>query len=194
MAARALGLLIAIGSLLALTIPVAAQSYPERVVKIVNPYPPGGSVDVMARILAQKLTETAGQQFIVENRSGGGGNTGADWVAKAEPDGYTLLFTAPGPLAVNQTLYAKGLPFDPARDFAPIALFATSPIILIAHPGVRATNIPGVDRARQEGAGQDQLRLGRYRHDQSSLGRAVEEHGQDRHRARALSRGGPGHE
>jgi tripartite-type tricarboxylate transporter receptor subunit TctC len=133
--------LIALGSLLALTIQVAAQGYPERVVKIVNPYPPGGSVDVMARLLAQKLTETAGQQFIVENRSGGGGNTGADSVAKAEPDGYTLLFTAPGPLAVNQTLYTKGLPFDPARDFAPIALFATSPIILIAHPSVPATTI-----------------------------------------------------
>jgi tripartite-type tricarboxylate transporter receptor subunit TctC len=134
-------LLISIVSLCALTLQVAAQSYPERVVRIVNPYPPGGSVDVMARILAQKLTETVGQQFIVENRSGGGGNTGADSVAKAEPDGHTLLFTAPGPLAVNQTLYAKGLPFDPARDFAPIALFATSPIILIAHPSVPATNI-----------------------------------------------------
>ena len=194
MAARALGLLVAIGSLLALTIPGAGQNYPERVVKIVNPYPPGGSVDVMARILAQKLTETLGQQFIVENRSGGGGNTGADWVAKAEPDGYTLLFTAPGPLAVNQTLYVKGLPFDPARDFAPIALFATSPIILIAHPGVRAIEHSGADRARPEGAGQDQFRVGWYRHHESSLRRTVEEYGQNRHRARALSRRRPGHE
>jgi tripartite-type tricarboxylate transporter receptor subunit TctC len=141
MPARANRLLIAIGLLLALAAPVAAQSYPERVVKIVNPYPPGGSVDVMARILAQKLTEVVGSQFIVENRAGGGGNTGADYVAKAEPDGYTLLFTAPGPLAVNQTLYTKGLSYDAAKDFAPIALFASSPIILIAHPGVLATNV-----------------------------------------------------
>ncbi len=119
----------------------AAERYPERVVRIVNPYPPGGSVDVMARILAQKLSEDLGQQFIVENRSGGGGNTGSDSVAKAEPDGYTLLFTAPGPLAVNQTLYAK-LSFDPAVDFAPIALFATAPIVLIVNPDVPAGNVP----------------------------------------------------
>ena len=99
-------------ALFALAVPAAAQSYPERVVRIVNPYPPGGSVDVMARILAQKLTENLGQQFIVENRSGGGGNTGAESVAKSEPDGYTLLFTAPGPLTINQTLYGK-LAFDP---------------------------------------------------------------------------------
>src|SRR5439155_110007 len=81
-----------------------------------------------------------GQQVIVENRSGGGGNTGSDFVAKAEPDGYTLLFTAPGPLTVNQTLYSK-LPFDPTKDFAPIALFATAPIVLIVNPGVPANNV-----------------------------------------------------
>jgi len=95
---------------------------------------------VMARILAQKLSDNLGQQFIVENRSGGGGNTGSDYVAKAEPDGYTLLFTAPGPLTVNQTLYTK-LAFDPAKDFAPIALFATAPIVLIVNPAVPANNV-----------------------------------------------------
>jgi tripartite-type tricarboxylate transporter receptor subunit TctC len=94
----------------------------------------------MARILAQKLSDNLGQQFIVENRSGGGGNTGSDYVAKAEPDGYTLLFTAPGPLTVNQTLYTK-LAFDPAKDFAPIALFATAPIVLIVNPAVPANNV-----------------------------------------------------
>src|SRR6267378_6869489 len=127
-------------AVLALTAPGVAQNYPDRVVRIVNPYPPGGSVDVMARLLAQKLGENLGQQFIVENRSGGGGNTGSDSVAKAEPDGYTLLFTAPGPLTVNQTLYAK-LSFDPAADFAPIALFATAPIVLMVYPGVPAGNV-----------------------------------------------------
>ena len=119
---------------------VAAEHYPDRVVRIVNPFPPGGSVDVMARLLAQKLSEELGQQFIVENRSGGGGNTGAEAVAKADPDGYTLLFTAPGPLAVNQALYSK-LPFDPAVDFAPIALFGTAPIVLIVHPDLPAKNV-----------------------------------------------------
>src|SRR5262245_60121440 len=86
---------IAVLGLLGLAVQATAETYPERVVRIVNPYPPGGSVDVMARILAQKLTDDLGQQVIVENRSGGGGNTGSDFVAKAEPDGYTLLFTAP---------------------------------------------------------------------------------------------------
>jgi tripartite-type tricarboxylate transporter receptor subunit TctC len=126
--------------LLGFTAGVAAQTYPERVVHIVNPYPPGGSVDVMARILAQTLSDDLGQQFIVENRSGGGGNTGSEAVAKADPDGYTLLFTAPGPLTVNQTLYSK-LAFDPERDFAPIALFAVAPIVLMVHPAVPATDV-----------------------------------------------------
>jgi tripartite-type tricarboxylate transporter receptor subunit TctC len=128
--------LIAVVSLLALAVPAAAQNYPDRVVKIVNPYPPGGSVDVTARILAAKLAENTGHQFIVENRSGAGGNTGADMVAKSDPDGYTLLFCAPGPLAVNQTLYSKGLPFDPVKDFTPIAIFARTPIVLMVNPGL----------------------------------------------------------
>jgi len=133
-------LTIVVLALLALTAQGVAQNYPERVVRIINPYPPGGSVDVMARILAQKLSDDLGQQFIVENRAGGGGNTGSDFVAKGEPDGYTLLFTAPGPLTVNQTLYSK-LSFDPAKDFAPIALFATAPIVLIVNPAVPANDV-----------------------------------------------------
>src|SRR5271168_5530672 len=133
---------IALASLLALLAPAAAENYPDRVVRIVSPFPPGGSVDVMARLLAQKLTENTGQQFIVETRAGAGGNVGAESVAKSEPDGYTLLFTAPGPLVVNQTLYTKGLPYDPARDFAPIALFALSPIVLMVNPQLPVTNVP----------------------------------------------------
>jgi tripartite-type tricarboxylate transporter receptor subunit TctC len=128
-------------ALIAMTMQAAAQAYPQRVVRIINPFPPGGSVDVMARILAQKLSESFGQQVIVENRAGAGGNTGAEFVAKSEPDGYTLLFTAPGPLVVNQTLFTQGLPFDPAKDFAPIALFATAPIVLMVHPSVPAKTV-----------------------------------------------------
>jgi tripartite-type tricarboxylate transporter receptor subunit TctC len=134
-------LTIALASMLALLAPAAAETWPDRVVRIVNPFPPGGSVDVMARLMAQRLTENTGQQFIVENRAGAGGNVGAESVAKSEPDGYTLLFTAPGPLVVNQTLYTKGLPFDPARDFAPIALFAISPIVLMVNPQLPVTNV-----------------------------------------------------
>src|SRR6266852_6797152 len=122
---------IALMSWFAMAVPASAQNYPDHVVRIVNPFPPGGSVDVLARILAQKLSENLGQQFIIETRAGGGGNVGAEMVAKSDPDGYTLLFTAPGPLVVNQTLYAKGLPFDPTKDFAPIAIFAFTPIVLM---------------------------------------------------------------
>src|SRR5215510_14303337 len=127
--------------LLALATTAAAQSYPDRVIRIINPFPPGGSVDITARLLAQKLSENLGHQVIVENRAGAGGNAGADSVAKAEPDGHTLLFTAPGPLVVNQTLFSKGLPYDPAKDLAPIALFATAPIVLMVHPDVAAKNV-----------------------------------------------------
>ena len=128
-------------SLLVVIVQAAAQTYPDRVVRIINPYPPGGSVDITARILAQKLSDNTGHQFIVENRGGAGGNTGADAVAKSEPDGYTLLFTAPPPLAINQTLYTKGLPFDPAKDFVPIGTFALTPIVLMVHPGIPAKNV-----------------------------------------------------
>jgi tripartite-type tricarboxylate transporter receptor subunit TctC len=132
---------MALGLLAGIVAPALAQTYPDRVVRIVIPFPAGGSVDLTARLLAQKLTENLGQQFIVESRTGAGGNVGSDMVAKAEPDGYTLLYTAPGPLVVNQTLYTKGLPFDPTRDFAPIALFATTPLALMVNPNVQAKNI-----------------------------------------------------
>jgi len=121
--------LLAVATLLAGGAAAGAEGYPERVVRIISPYPPGGSVDTMARVLAQRLAELWGSSVIVETRSGAGGNTGAEFVAKSEPDGYTLLFTAPGPLAINQTLYSKGLGFNPLRDFAPIALFGSTPLV-----------------------------------------------------------------
>jgi tripartite-type tricarboxylate transporter receptor subunit TctC len=135
------GLALALALLAAATAPVRAQSYPERAVRIISPYPPGGSVDLMARVLAAKLAEVWGSSVIVENRSGAGGNTGAEYVAKSEPDGYTLLFTAPGPLAINQTLYTKGLNFDPDRDFAPIALFGSTPLVMMASNDLPAKNV-----------------------------------------------------
>ena len=181
---------IAALALLAAVVQAAAQTYPDRVVRIINPYPPGGSVDITARILAQKLSDNTGHQFIVENRGGAGGNTGADAVAKSEPDGYTLLFTAPPPLAINQTLYTKGLPFDPAKDFVPIGTFALTPIVLMVHPGIRQ-GCPGADRVRKSQSGQGPLRLGRHRHHAAPLRRAVQEHGEGRDRACALPRTGP---
>jgi tripartite-type tricarboxylate transporter receptor subunit TctC len=132
---------LALASLLFCGGAAAAENFPDHVVRVVNPFPPGGSVDVLARLMAQKLSENLGQQFIIETRTGAGGNVGADSVAKAEPDGYTLLFTAPGPLVVNQTLYVRGLPYDPAKDFAPIALFAVAPIVLMVNPDIPAHNV-----------------------------------------------------
>jgi tripartite-type tricarboxylate transporter receptor subunit TctC len=117
-----------------------AQSYPAKPVKIVVPFPPGGSNDIIARIVAQKLTERNGQSFIVENRGGAGGNIGAEVVANAEPDGYTLLLAAPPPLTINAALY-KNLKFDPAAAFAPVALVATVPIVLTVHPSTGVKNV-----------------------------------------------------
>src|SRR5215468_11256104 len=118
----------------------AAENYPVHPVKIVVPFPAGGSNDIIARILAQKLSERTGQQFVVENRGGAGGNIGAEAVAKSAPDGYTLLVTAPPPLSTNVALY-KSLQFDPAKDFAPVALLATVPIVLMVNPSLPVKNV-----------------------------------------------------
>jgi tripartite-type tricarboxylate transporter receptor subunit TctC len=132
-------LLVALGALL-FGGTATAQDYPSRPVKIVVPFPAGGSNDIIARILAQKLNERTGQPFLIENRGGAGGNIGADAVATSEADGYTLLLTAPPPLTINAALY-KNLPYDPAKAFAPISLVASVPIVLAVHPSVEANNV-----------------------------------------------------
>ncbi|SEI08780.1 tripartite tricarboxylate transporter substrate binding protein [Tardiphaga sp. OK245] len=119
---------------------VAHAGFPERGIKIVVPFPAGGSNDVVARLLGTKLQELWGQPVVIDNRAGGGGNIGADAVVRSPADGYTLLLTAPGPLAVNQSLYAQ-LPFNPAQDFTPVALIASVPIVLAVNPGVKATTV-----------------------------------------------------
>ena len=118
----------------------AAAPYPDRPVRIVVPFPAGGSNDVIARLLGAKLGELWGQTVIIDNRAGAGGNIGAESVARAAADGTTLLLTAPGPLAVNQSLYAN-LPFDPTKDFAPVALIASVPIVLAVNPAVKAKSV-----------------------------------------------------
>src|ERR1700682_4774159 len=96
-----------------------AQSYPNRPVRLVVPFPPGGINDVLARVTAQKLSESLGQNVVVENRPGAGGTIGSNAVAKAAPDGYSLLFGATSTVAVSPNLYAN-LPYEPVKDFAPI--------------------------------------------------------------------------
>lgn len=117
-----------------------AQSYPTKPVRLIAPYPPGGSIDIVARLVGQRLTEAFGQQFVIENRAGASGNIGTDYVAKAAPDGYTLLLSGAPPLAANIYLFAK-LPFDPVRDFAPIIRIANQPNVLVLHPSVPARNV-----------------------------------------------------
>jgi len=117
-----------------------AGAYPVRPVRIVVPFAPGGATDILARAIGQKLTEALGQPVIVDNRAGAGGNIGTDAVAKAAPDGYTLLMGGVGPNAINPALYPK-LPYDPIRDFAPVALVATVANVLVLHPSVPATSV-----------------------------------------------------
>ena len=108
--------------------PVA--NYPSKPIRLVVPFPPGGSLDVVARAIGQKLTEAWGQPVVIDNRPGAGGNIGADLVAKSAPDGYTILEGALSTHAVNVTLYGK-LPYDPIKDFAPITLVAVTPNVLV---------------------------------------------------------------
>lgn len=106
------------------------QPYPSKPVRVVIPYPPGSTPDIVGRTLADRLQKTLGQPFIVENRTGAGGNLGTEVVAKASPDGQTLLVAVNGPVAVNKHLY-KSLPFDPDRDLLPISLLASAPQMLV---------------------------------------------------------------
>ena len=115
----------------------AAQSYPSRAVRVVVGFPPGGGTDIMARVLAPRLSEYLGQPFVVENRPGATTNIASDLVAKSAPDGHTLLFTTSA-LAINMSLY-KNLTFDALRDFAPISVFAESPNLLVAHSSAGAS-------------------------------------------------------
>jgi len=118
----------------------AQAAFPDRPVRIVVPFPAGGSNDVIARLLAQNLSEQWGQAVVVENRAGAGGNVGAEVVVRAPADGYTLLLAAPGPLVVNQTLYSK-LNYDPMKDLKPVGLIASVPIVLAVHPSVQAKTV-----------------------------------------------------
>ena len=117
-----------------------AQEWPSRPTRIVVPYPPGGPPDVIARLLAQRFAEKFGQPFVVENRAGASGNIGTDFVAKSAPDGYTLSLSTSGPLANNRFLF-KSMPYDPARDLAPIVLVADIPLVAVVNLKVPARNL-----------------------------------------------------
>jgi tripartite-type tricarboxylate transporter receptor subunit TctC len=118
----------------------AEQSYPTRPIRLIVPFPPGGAADAVARIVATPLADRLGKVVIVDNRPGGGATIGADIVAKAQPDGYTLLYGTPGPQITNPYLMKK-LPYDPDKDFAPITRIAVVPSVLVIHPSVPAKSV-----------------------------------------------------
>jgi len=118
----------------------AAQAYPVKPIRLMVPFPPGGSTDIVARIVAQKVSAQLGQPLIVENRGGAGGTIGSAVVAKAAPDGYSLLVGSTSTHVVAPSVYAK-LEYDPVKDFAPVSLMAVSPYLLVVNPAVQAKTV-----------------------------------------------------
>jgi len=117
-----------------------AQPYPSKPIRFIVPFTPGGSNDVLARVVGQKLSEAWNQPVVVENKPGAGGNIGAEVAARSQADGYTFLIAADNILSINQSLYDK-LPFDPQKDFAPVTLLGTLPILLVVNPSLSANSI-----------------------------------------------------
>ena len=131
---------------------LAAQGYPAKPVRLVVPLAPGGATDIQARVLAKVLTEHFGQSFIVDNRPGASGMIGAEAVAKAAPDGYTILFTTAA-LAINATLLRSTIRFDPATDLAPVVWVSSTPLVLIVNPGVAAKSAADLTELARTRAG-----------------------------------------
>ncbi len=117
-----------------------AQGYPSKPIRLVVPYTAGGGTDIIARAMAQKLTDSLGQTVVVENRAGANGNPGMEFVARSAPDGYTIVYALFAQFAVNPHLYPK-LPYDPIKDFAPITLLIRSPYVLVVHPALPAKSV-----------------------------------------------------
>ena len=117
-----------------------AQAYPSKPVRLVVPFAPGGTTDVLARLLGQKLSEGLGQQFVIDNRPGAGGNIGTELAARSPADGYTLVMSFDGTMAINPSVYRK-LPFDAQKDLAPVASVAQVPLLIVVHPAVAAGSI-----------------------------------------------------
>src|SRR5437868_1641735 len=137
---RVLHLMVASLLLVAGVAPASAQDYPHRPVRIVVGFPAGGPTDIIARLVAQGLSDSLGQQFYVENVGGAGGNTAAGQVARVTPDGYTIMAISTG-FMVNPSLYAK-VPYDPIKDFSAVTLVAVSPNVVVVNPQVPARTLP----------------------------------------------------
>jgi tripartite-type tricarboxylate transporter receptor subunit TctC len=141
-------MLLALALLFPLTLAAQTDTYPSRPIRIVVAFTAGGTTDIIARLVGKKMTDAWGQPVVIDNRPGAGGNLGSNLVAKAPPDGYTLLIGSVGPLAVNATLYPN-MPYDNLKDFAPICLVAEVPNMLVVHPSVPVHSVQDlVDLAR----------------------------------------------
>ncbi len=136
-------------SLMRVSIPIAAccftsaaafAAYPDKPIRLIMPYPAGGSIDTAGRAVAQKLADNFGQQIVIDNRTGAGGTIGTETAARAAPDGYTLVMGGTGTLALSPHLH-RNLPYDPVRDFAPVTLLIASPYVLVVHPSVAAKSV-----------------------------------------------------
>ncbi len=185
------------GALLALAcaavVPVHAQgTYPDKPIRLIVPFPPGGGADNLARTIVPKAAEILGQAIVIENKPGAGGNIGAAEVARAAPDGYTLLQGTNGTHGINQALYANpGL--DALKDFTPVARWTMIPAMLVVNPSVPAQNVreliawTGLGESRQ-----GLVRVGRQRHDVAPRGRPVQERDRHRHRPRSVQGRRPG--
>ena len=163
-----------------------AQSWPERTVKVILPYAPGGATDAIGRPWADKLSQAFGQQFVIENRGGAGGMIGAEAAAKSPPDGYTFFLTPNAPLSVVPTL--RKTAYDPVKSFDPVGRVGDVVCGFVIHPSVGIKTLQGDDRVRQEEPGQAHLRLVGQRHCHSPAAGDAQAQGRHRHPARALSR------
>jgi len=134
---HSIAVLVALALLFAPAVPAHAQSYPSKPIRVIVPYAPGGGTDVLTRVLAKRLAEQTGQSFVIENHGGAGATIGAAMVAKAPPDGYTLVVVSGVPFLINQFMFAS-LPYDTVADFEPISRFASVPMLLVSHPSFPA--------------------------------------------------------
>jgi tripartite-type tricarboxylate transporter receptor subunit TctC len=137
---RSAALVLAFVSLTVMSLTAAAQNYPERVVRVINTFPAGGSGDAVIRVVFEKVSASLGQPFISETRTGAAGAIGTDHVAKSAPDGYTLVLGTASTFGTNSATVPK-LPYDPVRDFTPVVMIASTPYLLLVHPSVPASNL-----------------------------------------------------
>jgi tripartite-type tricarboxylate transporter receptor subunit TctC len=156
-------MVVAVVTLVSLSMaPVAfAQKFPNQPIRLIVPYAPGGSTDLTARLVGKALSEQLGQPVVVDNRAGAGGLVGQEIVARAKPDGYTLLFSAAGPLTVSPQIYAK-VPYDPIKSFDPLMLVATQPLLLVVKQSLDVRDVAGLIRLANERRANDPMNYGSF--------------------------------